>query len=498
MGRRSKAGQQDASTVGFDTVGVTILPGRPLPMWAATAAAEALADEPPPAAPEPMAAAPEPVAAAPEPVDAAAAWDAPAPAPGWPAAPDAAGTGVVAPVPAMAMAGAMAASYPRGAEPGYGQPGAGSPGGFAAGGYPVGGYGAGFGAGVAGPSAALQAPTAPAPTAPTAPPGFPAPGGPRDGSVLPGAAAGPAGTASMAAVAAQAPPVPPHPTQAPAAPAAAAPAAPPSAEPTQALAEDAAPAAPSQVWGSEERPQLSPEHVALLTWWAEMIQTGQLPGPVPAAANGATGTQRATGRAARTASSEVERRERRRAMGVAALILGAVVLAATAVLAGPKLVAAVAGEPEPVAAPVTALAMPAGVGELVALPEDTAQAALEPVLGLGLRPSGATVTQAYGTGPDAPMVLAALASTAPAAGDATAQADAWAQRMGATLGESVTGTGTAAGISCTAADGLSGAPAGSVCFWTDPTARGQAYVVGAEPDDALERTAQVRSAITPA
>ncbi len=477
MGRRSKADQPGAQVPEFDTVGVTILPGRPLPSWAT---AEEVAPEPQapawPATGQAAAEVPASTNAAAAEVPAMPATDAPAAtaATDDPRPPDA----------PAAMAGAL--------------------------------VGAGIGAGVgAAPPMAYGAPWAPAPGSPppAAPayPGYPPPAtapappdqgarysAPAPGSPPPGAPASPgmpasAGPATAAALAGalEHPGMPASAALAGALEHPAMTAATGPTSPTDVMA--APPPAPA----AQEPPQLSAEHVALLIWWAEMIRTGQAPGGMPdpeiADAVAEAGVPASAPAAPRPADRT--RSGHRTALKVTAVVVGGVALATGAVLFGPQLVSTFIDEPPQTA--VTELTMPAGVGELVALPAEAAEAALPPALGLGLRPLGVTVTQAYGAAPDSPMVLAALASTAPAQADATGQAMSWAERTGATLGDPVAGTGSAAGITCAPASDLEGAPPGSICIWLDPAMRGQAYVVGAEPADALERTAELRAGVSP-
>ena len=40
---------------------------------------------------------------------------------------------------------------------------------------------------------------------------------------------------------------------------------------------------PSQAFSSQERESLSPQHIALLSWWADMMAAGQFPAPTSAA-----------------------------------------------------------------------------------------------------------------------------------------------------------------------------------------------------------------------
>jgi hypothetical protein len=96
------------------------------------------------------------------------------------------------------------------------------------------------------------------------------------------------------------------------------------------------------------------------------------------------------------------------------------------------------------------------------------------------------------------MVLAALGSTAPVRTDAVGQILTWEQSTGATVGESVTGDGATAGITCAPVAEVPSAPAGSVCIWGDQVLRGQTYAAGADPAAAMALTAQLRSGVTPA
>ena len=56
--------------------------------------------------------------------------------------------------------------------------------------------------------------------------------------------------------------------------------------PGSAVDQEAVP--PSQAFSSQERESLSPQHIALLSWWADMMAAGQF--PVPASAAGPDGT----------------------------------------------------------------------------------------------------------------------------------------------------------------------------------------------------------------
>jgi hypothetical protein len=273
----------------------------------------------------------------------------------------------------------------------------------------------------------------------------------------------------------------------------------------------ALPAMPSAGWTSPDRPELSPEHVALLTWWADMIAKGQFPPPgstTPLQPEAPRRGSRRMGRATRDASPGMQppaadgpaieaptgpsrpAPSRRRTVLVS-LGLGGIALAGLAVAFGPMALDAFGDQPATVAAP--GLTMPATVGDLVAITGDQVGAQLQPLLGFGLRPAGVTVTGAYGTDPAGPLVLAAMATTVATPGDAAAQTAAWVQRTGATVGEPVVGSGATQGISCVEVTAIPAAPTGSMCVWSGTGMRGQTYVVATSPDAALQRTAELRA-----
>jgi hypothetical protein len=193
MGRRStKSSPATGAALPFDTVGMTILPGRSMPVWAE------------PAAEASRLPAPELIADAPEPAVAAFAG-AQVPAQEWASAAESGRAPVdqaaTSMEPAFAMAGATQVGAPPAAEPAvYGNPSH------------------------AYPQEPARYPAAPA--------------------------AGLATTATPSTHVDQNTPM-----TAP------------------------VPEAPSTEWKSPARPELSPEHVALLSWWADMIAAGQFPAP---------------------------------------------------------------------------------------------------------------------------------------------------------------------------------------------------------------------------
>jgi hypothetical protein len=251
-------------------------------------------------------------------------------------------------------------------------------------------------------------------------------------------------------------------------------------------------ATPSQEWGSPDRPELSPEHVALLTWWADMIASGQFPAPTEPV-GGAGGSDAPAGpntpaKAPRTPRSGPSR-------GVYVGIGLAVVAAAgLAVAFGPSVAESLLGD-DPAPAPAPQLQMPASVGDLVSQTGQSADAQLQTLIGLGLRPTGTTVTAAYGTDPASPVVLGAMATLIPSAQDEAQRLATWASQAGLEVGEVVPGSAQTAGIACASTGGTDAAPAGSICAWSSASASGRSYVVAADTAAALERTAELRSAM---
>ena len=315
MGRRStKSSPATGAALPFDTVGVTILPGVSLPEWAE-----------PPAEPL-MASGPELIAdAGPMTQDMVVES-----APEAPTAPERAAASAPPQVPAQGAAPApQHAPEPAFAMAGAGMVGAGAVGTVEA---PT-AYGQS-------PSAYGQAPTGygPPPTgygppAPASTPAAPAympepsryPAAPTPGLVAPAAAQSSATSAPATHVA---PPAPRLPSEAampsPSAPIHAMPAGPsdmaahsgptaatgyaqtldvgghcvadpglappparpgtpqaPNAQTAQAMDQESVP--PSQAFSSQERESLSPQHIALLSWWADMMAAGQFPAPTSAA-----------------------------------------------------------------------------------------------------------------------------------------------------------------------------------------------------------------------
>ncbi len=384
MGRRStKSSPTTGAALPFDTVGMTILPGRSLPEWAEPAAAE-------PEFPAPELIADAPVAAVDEAVTQAAEPQAPSQVPEeWAAlaaTPPATPTHVAsAPEPAFAMAGAGLVGAGM-----AGAPAAAVPAGY---GHLDQGY----------PPEPSRYPAAPAAgLAAMAPASAAAPG---SGLRLNGRSCVRAGLAGIPvdrelatsgrrwpptghphcplrvhrslrqrAGRQRLPPTPRRRTRAPSPSPAAAHAAAPTAPP-----ETPAPEAPSSEWKSPERAELSPEHVALLSWWADMIAAGQFPAPA--------------GTPATEASAPEKKPRRSFPVKAAALGLIAVVAIGAAAVVGPKVMAS----SDPVVVPATELSLPATVGDLVAITDPAVGTELETLLGFGLRPAGVTVTNAYGT-----------------------------------------------------------------------------------------------------
>lgn len=551
MGRRSsKAGQGTGAAPGFETVGVTILPGHPLPEWMSDSPEEpTLGDPTPPEADHLDSAGAMTSSADPGSTtgSAAGAMDAPAsPAAGYhtgdvpSAVPDPRQPALVGAIPAaMTMAAAAApapspyasgpfspgplgaGSVPPGAGSTYAPPGpnagVGSPYAPAAPvGSQVGGVGSPYAPAAASGVASPYAPAAPAgyagqppahpaaaqPSTHTGPgqPGGQAPYGP--GAHLGSQSAG-SGTATMPA------PVPPTagpgsagPSTVDAGPAnRAAGAAPSNGHAPSHTNPDGPPPAPSAGWISPDRPELSPEHVALLTWWAEMIAKGQFPAPngAPGAVGGPgsedpdaePGHKRSS--ATRSAGRAGADSGRRRSAKVVALSLAVVAIGALALVFGQRALSAAAADPA--AVPTTELTMPATVGELVSVSGPEVGAQLVPMVGFGLRPAGVTVTAAYATDPAAPVVLAAMATTVAANDSAADQLIAWAERAGATISEPVTGSGATEGVTCAEVTENPAGPTGSVCVWSATGMRGQTYMVGAATDAGLQMAADLRAAM---
>ena len=470
MGRRSSKAAHAAGVVpGFDTVGMNILPGVSMPEWAEV-----------PAAAEPgvvEASTPEDVEAhevaaahaAPVAPAAPAAHAAPeVPAAAQAAAPERgyamAGAGAVAGAAAMAGASAMSGPPPAGGaygppDHGYAEPSR----------YP------------AAPAAGLGAP-APAQmstyadpgyaAAPAAPPmqdhlGSPAPYAAQDMSAgLPGA------TQTLA------PPAPGGTQTAPGQPLAPPPASPggPQQSPDPQMSAPAP--SPTEAWRSNERPELSPEHVALLSWWADMIAAGQFPPPP-----GADGPNTAPPAPAKRAFP-------RKAVAIGVAALAAVGLA---VAVGPKVLA---GSEPAVVVPATEVVLPASVSSLVLITDPQVGEGMRPLLGFGVRPAGVTVTGAYGVDPAGPLAVAALATTIGAPADDAGQISAWSQRTGSTVGEPLVGSGESQGVTCVTASEAPSVPAGSFCVWTGTGMRGQTYSVAMSAEDAAALTTQLRATTT--
>ncbi|MGB7983316.1 MAG: hypothetical protein WCF36_21245 [Candidatus Nanopelagicales bacterium] len=253
-------------------------------------------------------------------------------------------------------------------------------------------------------------------------------------------------------------------------------------------------ATPSQIWTSSGRPELSAEHVALLKWWADMIAAGQFPG-APAGHSAQDEAARDEAPQDVTAGAVEGADPGRRRRRAVALGIGAVVLAGLAAVTAPRFLG---GDQTPSSEAIGAsTTMPAAVGDLVPVTDPQVGDSMQPLLGLGLRPTGVTVTGAYGADPGGPLELAAMATSTTTAADAAAQIEAWTARTGATVGEPATGSGRAEGITCAPVKKAKGTAAGAFCVWTAGALRGQSYAIGAEAAAAQELTADLRAAISP-
>jgi hypothetical protein len=493
MGRRStKSSPATGAALPFDTVGMTILPGRALPEWAEPAAAAELTG------PELIAEAPDNAA---DGLDAYAAagphaasqvpeeWAAATP-PAAPPAPAPPAQAAVSPEPAFAMAGAGMVGAPAAPGPGgYGHVGQGYP-------PEPSRYPAAAAAGLAATAAAASA--APAPGAAQAQsPGYGSTAAPAFEQAwpasVPAARAGQGGpglaTSAHAAPAPTAPAAYSEPlgtggvATATYASAAATPTfndsagAPPAAEQTSQMQVEA-PEAPSSGWKAPERPELSPEHVALLSWWADMIANGQVPAPA-----GTPGAE---------ASAPAKQPRRSFPLRAAALGLVAVAAIGAAAVIGSKVMAS----DDPVIVPATELTLPATVGGLVPITDPAIGTELQTLLGFGLRPAGVTVTNAYGSAVEGPLALAAMATTMGAPAEAVGQIAAWAERTGATVAPSVPGTAANEGITCAAVEAIPAGQPGSFCVWTASGKRGQTYSVATSVEDAQTLTNEFRTSVT--
>ncbi len=483
MGRRSsRKSLQLGAPLPFETAGLTILPGVPLPEWtqptfdrqpvegtAAAGVADAGAAGAGGAAPATAAAVPDStIPSAPEPY---AGID-----PAMSAAP-------------MAMAGAMgSATYsPSASTEGYGAaernvPGHGSARVRAAT-YPPFGSGAGYGAPQAGSSAGAGTAAGDVPTAGDAR-GYGAPAGDVGNQPPPARTSPHATTATAPATWQESSFRAGRDEEAPA-----------GGDP----ATDSAAVAPSQTWATGDRQELSAEHVALLAWWADMIAAGQFPGAPGSASSGAsedrpfTPRRRRAPRGAGPAApgDDVTAPGTSFPVRTVALGVGVLALVGLAAVTVPRFLAA---DATPAAASLSTT-MPASFGNLVSVVDPEVSGTLEPLLGFGLRPSGITVTGAYGTDAQGPLELAAMATSMAAPADATGQVAAWTQRTGAAVGEPVAGSDNSQGITCAPAKKAEGIPTGTFCVWTGTGLRGQSYAIGMKVPQALELTAQLRSAL---
>lgn len=550
MAQRSNNGLGPAPTAGpLETVGVTVLPGVPMPAWAEAAGAAAVGEPegcgmdapfgvpqagtgaqaawPPPLSFDPAAVAqmdPAAVMAAFAALQAQASPVAPAQPvpPAQPLVPTSAPAGAATPTgPEMTAAPAAGAPQPVDPHsawptpPGYGAPPAVGYGmqaptavGMPPTGAPVGASPSPMAPSFAGP-AGWGSPAAAAPAPAWAPPppamGGPEsrPGQPHDGPVSAfalGAGGYPASPAAypgnpMGAVGPSAPPAAGAPTGSATATAGAG--APPAAEAASAAAMAEAPAPGSPAAGAAaagdaptSAPGLTPEQLALVQRYAALVATGQIPTAQPA---GTWPPQDAWQPPMAVGGSDpipVPKHAKRRGLVALAVVgLVAVGLAGVAALMLPGLL----GSEED--ATSSGLRAPSAVGTLVAMTDPGMSEAVQTLIGMGLRSSGMTVTAAYGAQQTGSLAMAVMATRLRSSADARAQIDAWAQRVGTEVAEPVNGTGSAAGITCAAATRTSTAPAGSFCVWGDDGMRGNTFVVGSDPAAALQHTIAVRLAM---
>ena len=454
MGRRSsKSSPAQGAALPFDTVGMTILPGRSLPAWAEPVDEVAQWPEPELIADSPTGAVDSSAASAQDVVSAADAPPSPRRRHSRPGRPPLARLSLPPPRLPLPRPAAAMSREPAFAMAGAALVGAGVVAGPAQSGPPESGHHPEPSRYPAAPTAGLGAMSAAQYSAPT----LTAPTAEHVGAGALATATYASGTDTRTATE----PAGSH-------------------DPGQStLVESPAPDAPSAGWKSPERPELSPEHVALLSWWADMIAAGQFPAP---AAAGAPGTQ----------ASAPAKPRRSFPMKAAALAVIAVAAVGAAAVVAPKVLAS----DEPMVVPVTEVTMPATVGGLVAITDPAIGAELQNLLGFGLRPAGVTVTGAYGTTPDAPLAMAAMATTVGAPAEAVGQIATWTADTGATVAPSVAGTGANEGITCAAVEAIPDAQPGSFCVWTASGKRGQTYSVAMSVEDALALTNQLRSSIT--
>ncbi len=256
-------------------------------------------------------------------------------------------------------------------------------------------------------------------------------------------------------------------------------------------------AAPSQAWGSVERPELSAEHVALLSWWADVLAAGSFPtppGPPRAESTLEPPPTRPTKGRGRQPAEGTGSAAPARSFPTKAVVIGlaAVVALGAAVMMGPRVLAS----EEPVVVPATELTMPATVGDLVAITDPAIGIQLQPLIGFGLRPKGVSVTAAYGPTTEGPLSLAAMSTRMGAPAEPGSQIATWAARSGVATGASVSGSGADQGITCAAAEATATIPAGSLCVWTGSGMRGQTFSVETPVEDAMALTADLRAGMT--
>lgn len=264
-------------------------------------------------------------------------------------------------------------------------------------------------------------------------------------------------------------------------------------------------------WGDPAlpMPDLAPDQLALVQQLAAILARGEDPATVVSAAlSGAAGSTPGApasvpgvlpglipdvspGAGAQASSDGPPRRRRGPLLAAGAVVLVAGTGAAMALVGIPML----RGNDTQQAAAAPTLRMPSAVGDLVVVTDPQVGDALTPLIGFGLRPHGATVTAGYGPTATGALTLAAMATTMPSPSGADAQLTSWSTRTKTALGKPVAGEGPTAGVTCAATEPGSPTP-GSYCVWTGAGLRGQAFVTDATADAALTTASELRNALT--
>ncbi len=265
-------------------------------------------------------------------------------------------------------------------------------------------------------------------------------------------------------------------------------------------------------WGDPARPMpdLAPDQLALVQQLAAILARGDDPATVVSAAlSGAAGSDPGApasvpgvlpglipdpspgAAGARATGDGPPRRRRGPLLAAGAVVLVAGTGAAMALVGIPML----RGDDTQQAAAAPTLRMPSAVGDLVVVTDPQVGDALTPLIGFGLRPHGATVTAGYGPTATGALTLAAMATTMPSPSGPDAQLTSWSTRTRTALGKPVAGQGPTAGVTCAATEAGSPTP-GSYCVWTGAGLRGQAFVTDATAEAALTTASELRNALT--